>query len=174
MAAVLSSAYAPLVHGTEISPSALSQKTRPLSCRQDGQGTLVKLSMGPQEAGFVVFRQPSSVRAFEAPVTSIRASVALDGAWEVAFEAKRGAPGTARFPGLIDWTQSADLGIRYFSGAAIYSRKISVDPRWLEGGRVILDLGDVRESAVVSIDGRMIATPWTAPFRIDLTSVMTR
>jgi hypothetical protein len=36
----------------------------------------------------------------------------------------------------------------------------------------VLDLGDVRELAVVSVDGKPVAASWHAPYRIDLTKAL--
>jgi hypothetical protein len=33
-------------------------------------------------------------------------------------------------------------------------------------------LGDVRELAVISVDGKVVSTAWHAPFEVDLTSVL--
>ena len=48
-----------------------------------------------------------------------------------------------------------------------YTANFSVQP--IDGSRVILDLGDVRESARVVLNGQEVATLFAVPFRCDIT-----
>ena len=60
--------------------------------------------------------------------------------------------------------------MKYFSGGATYSKTVQAPANWFVAGRrLMLDLGDVRELAVVSVDGKPVATSWRAPYRVDLT-----
>jgi hypothetical protein len=62
-----------------------------------------------------------------------------------------------------------DAGIRFFSGTASYSTTISLPARANQPGRrLALDLGVVRELAVVFLDGRLLGTVWHAPYTINL------
>jgi hypothetical protein len=61
-----------------------------------------------------------------------------------------------------------DAGVRFFSGTASYSATISLPARPVQAGRLTLDLGVVRELAVVFLDGRLLGTVWHAPYTIDL------
>ncbi len=145
------------------------------SYEQTSDGVRVHLFLPESAAEFVVFRQRADTPTWTAP--DVRTSVLrqqLDGPWRVTFQPGRGAPPAAIFDHLTDWTRSSDSGVRYFSGAAVYSRNLIVPPTWIRPGRrVILDLGDVRELAVVSVDGQYLATAWHAPYEVDLTSMLT-
>ena len=71
---------------------------------------------------------------------------------------------------LFDWSGSADDRIKYYSGHAAYTTtfkyKSTVD------GRVMLDLGDVRDIATVYVNDSCCGTAWTAPYTIDITDAV--
>jgi hypothetical protein len=91
----------------------------------------------------------------------------------VSFQPGRGAPPTATFDRLLSWPDSNDVGIKYFSGAATYQTEIKAPRSWLKSGRRFeLDLGEVRELAVVSINGARVATLWRPPYRVDITGAL--
>jgi hypothetical protein len=142
----------------------------PLSYRMTASGVNVPLKLDPNGAVFVVFRRKAAAPAWTAPQVSATSLTTLDGPWNVTFEPGRGAPAFTTFDTLISWPQSADPGVKYFSGAATYSKTLQAPDSWFAAGRrVVLDLGDVRELAVVSVDGKPVATAWRAPYRVDLT-----
>ena len=147
--------------------------SEPVSYRIDGGLTTVPLTLAPDEAVYVVFRKPAAAAALtvSAPTETLVATLA--GPWSVAFEPGRGAPVSARFDQLGSWTQNADPGIKYFSGAATYAHDLTVTAKQLKtGGRIMLDLGDVRDLAEVRVNGTRVATPWHAPYRADLTAAL--
>lgn len=144
-------------------------KVQPLAYEDDGVRTAVSLNLEGEQAGFVVFRRAGRSPVQRPQPRATLATLALDGAWDVAFEPGRGAPPKARFEALHDWSKDAAQGIRYFSGAATYSRAIHVPRSMKAKGRILLDLGEVRELASVSVNGRPVATAWHAPYRVDIT-----
>lgn len=153
--------------------SADTGTTRPLGYRRVGAATQVDVPLEPQEAGFVVFRKPAPGRdrmTATAPVT-IRQDQVL-GAWQVSFQPGRGAPASATFDRLIDWSKHSDPGIRYFSGTATYRHSVTLPARPRTGERVMLDLGEVHDLATVSVNGREIRTLWHSPFRVDITDAV--
>lgn len=142
---------------------------RPLAYTPHGETTEVQLALDGNGAAFVVFRK-GEAPGLTLTAPEIRAQQPLEGAWQVAFEAGRGAPAAVNFPALSDWSQSADPGIRYFSGTATYTRPLTIGRDMVaRGQRLYLDLGVVHELAKVWIDGREIATAWKPPYRVDLT-----
>jgi hypothetical protein len=136
-------------------------------------GIRVPLSLQPHEAIFVVFRKPTAAAAWTARTVQRTTVASLDGTWHVSFEPGRGAPSAATFDRLTSWPESSDPGIKYFSGAATYRMEISVPRAWLAPGRRIeLDLGDVRELAVVTVNGTRVATAWRPPYTVDITGAL--
>lgn len=69
---------------------------------------------------------------------------------------------------MIDWTGTDDL--KHFAGTAIYRTTfhLSGEPR----GDVILDLGDVRDVASVSVNGKPAGTVFEVPFRVEVTGLV--
>jgi hypothetical protein len=97
----------------------------------------------------------------------------LGGPWNVAFQPGRGAPGSAQFEDLYDWSNSPDPGIKYFSGTATYTRDIDVPASALaSGARLELDLGKVHEIAEVAVNGRTEGIAWKPPYRVDITDAV--
>jgi hypothetical protein len=152
---------------------AESGQALPLSYEQTDAGVLTPLDLAPHEAAFVVFRKAANQASWTAPAIRRRTLAALEGPWRVSFQPGRGAPAEARFDRLISWPDATDPGVRYFSGAARYAKDVQIKPAWLKpGGRVELDLGEVKELASVSVNGKAVATAWHAPYRVDITSAL--
>ncbi|MDE2301176.1 MAG: glycoside hydrolase [Sphingomonadales bacterium] len=140
----------------------------PASYAIAGGETVVPLTLAPESAVHVVFRQPAAqaqrVIAEAAPVQ--RAT--LDGRWHVAFEPGRGAPAEATLAPLAPLNANAEPGIRYFSGIATYTHDFTTPAGWRPGHKLWLDLGEVRELARVTVNGTEVGTAWHAPFRLDI------
>lgn len=144
-----------------------------LTYRLEGSRVVSPLRLDPHEAVFVVFRREATAPQRTVSAGRIATLSTLSGPWDVSFEPGRGAPAKATFDRLISWPESADPGIRYFSGAGTYSRVLDVPGDWLAPGRrVRLDLGEVRELAAVSLNGKPVATAWHAPYQVDLTEFL--
>jgi hypothetical protein len=79
--------------------------------------TTVPLHLEPWGAVFVVFRKAASVSSLPLPAAVETTVATVEGPWDVSFEANRGAPATIRLDKLSSWSDSADPGVRYYSGA---------------------------------------------------------
>ncbi|MFC9055066.1 glycosylhydrolase-like jelly roll fold domain-containing protein [Streptomyces anthocyanicus] len=88
--------------------------------------------------------------------------VPVDGDWTLTFEREGAEPVTAP---LGSWTEHDAL----FSGSGTYTTDIDVDADRLRGRRVVLDLGDVRDVAEVSVNGTALPPLLWAPFAADVT-----
>ena len=87
----------------------------------------------------------------------------------------QGADEEVVFNALGSWSESENLGVRYFSGTATYLKTVpaaEVAKVRRPGGRVVLDLGMVKHFAEVTANGRLLATLWKLPFRVDVTDVL--
>ena len=97
----------------------------------------------------------------------------LDGSWTVAFDPKWGGPSTFLFDKLKSWSDSDDPGVKYFSGTANYMKTINIPAAALVSGtRIVFDLGDVRDVAQVSVNGKSAGILWHAPYRVDVTDMV--
>jgi hypothetical protein len=135
--------------------------------------TTVSLRLDPNDAVFVVFRKGTSdmSRALPARVESQVATV--DGSWDVGFQPDRGAPVKITLPGLSSWSDNPDPGVKYFSGTGIYTKTIEASADWFKSGaKLWLDLGDVKNLADVTVNGKSLGILWKPPFRVDVTSAL--
>ena len=99
---------------------------------------------------------------------------AVKNAWRVKFPVDWYTGGTTvkelSLAAPEDWTAQADPDIRYFSGTATYSTQVPYKPK--AGERTILDLGIVKNFAVVTVNGKTFPTLWKPPFRLDVTDAV--
>jgi len=145
----------------------------PASYRIAAGHTVVPLRLEPYEAVFVVFRKPASTPSRSLPEQVETKLTTVDGAWDVAFQAGRGAPAKVTLERLSSWSESADEGVKYFSGTGTYTRTLNAPAGWFQpGARLWLDLGDVKNLAEVSINGKSLGILWKPPFRADVTGVL--
>ena len=81
------------------------------------------------------------------------------------------------FPTLLDWAEHPLEGIRYFSGTATY-RKVEelkgCEVAKLGGRRIVLDLGEVKQVAEVTVNGKTYPALWKPPFRLDITDALVK
>jgi hypothetical protein len=85
----------------------------------------------------------------------------------IGFQPDRGAPATANFDKLISWADSSDAGIKYFSGTGTYTKTVDASSGvGKEGTQVWLDLGDVKNLAEVTVNGKSLGVVWHAPYRV--------
>jgi hypothetical protein len=74
---------------------------------------------------------------------------------------------------LSDWSHSDDLGVKYFSGVGTYTKTVQASSEWFKkGARLWVDLGDVKNLAIVSVNGKELGETWHAPYRVDATSAL--
>jgi hypothetical protein len=138
----------------------------------DGR-TVVPLHLEPNDAVFVVFRQNTAAPSRTLPKPAETALYMLQGAWDVAFQPDRGAPPKIALPALASWHENSDPGVKFFSGTGTYTKTIQAPADWFEtGARLWLDLGEVKNVADVTVNGKPLGIVWKAPFRADVTSVL--
>ncbi len=134
--------------------------------------TTVPLEFNPRESVFVVFRKPIAPTASGMAASNypkITPQTELTGAWEVAFDPKWGGPEKITFDSLVDWTKRAEAGIKHYSGTAVYRKKFNLAALPAAGKKLLLDLGEVHEEAVVKLNGVDLGVVWTKPARLDIT-----
>ena len=139
-----------------------------------------------------------SVPNCSGPVPVPMGPAPVEGVWDVSFR-EPGAEhdiATAKYPILESWTKNENPDIRYFSGTARYFIKFHFrsygDCPHGKGGcpqedsgacpqnggacpqgkRVILDLGEVREIAEVTVNGRAYPAIWKPPYQVDITDAL--
>jgi hypothetical protein len=91
----------------------------------------------------------------------------LAGEWQAEF--LRGGPALPmplRLAALRSWTELDDPALQSFSGTARY--RISFDAPAKRADGWLLDLGDVREAARVTLNGQEVGRAWSLPFTLRL------
>lgn len=131
--------------------------------------TYVTLEMVPQDALFIVFGDKTTEHSFTKPSATESNVLTIDGPWQVAFQAHRGAPTEATFPSLVSFSENNDRGIKYFSGIATYRNSFRL--KKLQPS-LMLDLGEVCDVAEVIVNGQPMGTLWKQPFRLDISSAV--
>lgn len=136
--------------------------------------TEVPLRFESWQSYFVVFRPSSEILPRGvANFTRLKPELTLEGPWDVSFDPKWGGPEKVIFDGLIDWTNSPDPGIRYYSGKAVYRKSFALTGiNSKEDRKYFLDLGQVKNLARIRLNGRNLGVLWCAPWRLDVTSAL--
>ena len=138
--------------------------------------TIVGLDFPPSGSAFVVFRKEGTGkgRRKEIAASSI---IPIDGSWQVSFPVDWYSGGKTvksfAWGALNDWTAEDDPDVKYFSGTATYRKNVQLD---VEGEkpdrRIILDLGEVKNFAEVTVNGKKYPPLWRPPFKVDVTDVV--
>ena len=91
----------------------------------------------------------------------------------MSFQPDRGAPPSVTLDKLISWSDSTDAGVKYFSGAGTYTKTIQAPADWFrKGSHLWIDLGDVKNLAEVTVNGKSLGVVWHTPYRVDVTSAL--
>jgi hypothetical protein len=73
---------------------------------------------------------------------------------------------------LASWTESSDEGVRHFWGTAAYTTAFEIPAQLPEHARVVLNLGEVRETARVWVNDKEMGVAWKRPFSIEVTGAV--
>ncbi len=148
-------------------------KTEALSYEIDNGVTTVKVHLESRDAVFIVFRNKAAKNNSNVlqPAVKTKELAIVPGAWNVSFQKERGAPANAVFNELTSFSNNTDAGIKYFSGTATYTKSITVPAAWfIKNTELWLNLGDVKNIAEVTINGKPAGVVWKKPFRVNVTS----
>jgi len=148
-------------------------KTEPLSYNIADGVTKVKLHMEPNDAFFVVFKNKAANTSFELPAVQVKELATINDAWNVNFQKDRGAPAAIKMNELSSWTDNADAGVKYFSGTGTYTKTITAPADWFtKDTELWLNLGDVKNLAEVTVNGKLLGVLWKKPFRVNVTDAL--
>jgi hypothetical protein len=143
--------------------------------RRKGGWAEIELDLEPFGSALIVFDPESSgadAAAVQQPGKLKRIEPVGAGGWKLTATGLVPSGKTAEIrrelPELIDW--SLDSELRGFSGRGVYTTTFTVAAD--AGSRLILDLGNVREVAEVSVNGKHAATLLLRPYRVDITGLV--
>ncbi|EHQ30790.1 glycosyl hydrolase [Mucilaginibacter paludis] len=136
--------------------------------------TNLTLRLEPNGSFFIVFRKPSQVTSRKGRNWSDFKSIrSVDGIWQVNFDTKNGGPDApVLFTTLTDWSKNDIPSIKYYSGTADYMQIVKWNSNLVAHRQIWLDLGNVANTASVTINGIFCGTAWTPPYRVDITKAL--
>lgn len=148
-------------------------KIEPASFRSANGRTTVPLQLEPWGSILVVFRRPAKEASRVLPTITESPIANVEGSWEITFPENRGAPSKIMADQLSSWGDSSNEGVKHFSGTATYTKTIQAAAGWFTpGAQVWIDLGDVKNIAEVSVNGKPLGIVWKKPFRVDVTRAL--
>ena len=149
--------------------------------------TAIPLEFDSYGSMFVVFRKNQSLAQSgnrESTATNFPGFSdvrEITGPWQVQFDAQWFYPvdglsgdqarGIFTFEKLTDWTKRPEQAIQYFSGTATYRNTFSIT-QINKDQRLFLDLGTVRETARVRLNGKDLGVLWCQPRRVEITGTI--
>lgn len=127
--------------------------------------TLVRLQLASGESMILKTFANTDVEADAwAYYTPQTVSLSIDGGWTLSFpESEPAINGIYNIGTLGSWTEENIPNVAINMGAGLY--RVEFDLPAMNPTEWMLDLGDVRESARVRINGREVATLFAVPFR---------
>lgn len=135
--------------------------------------TKVKLNLEPDQAVFVIFKDKATKNEVALPAVKEKQLAIINGTWDLNFQKDRGAPAAIKVNELSSWTTNADARVKYFSGTGIYIKTVDAPAAWFpKDAKIWLDLGDVKNLAEVTINGKSIGILWKKPFRTDVSGAL--
>jgi hypothetical protein len=149
---------------------AITGKSQELTAaRIDGMAA-ISMAMLPEDAKFIVFRQPLSAKTKpvveESPVLFPNPKDLTN--WTVSFQQGRGAPASIQMKTLQPLNQHSDPGVKYFAGVATYTTSFMASKTLPTGPRYWLSLGKVGDVAEVRVNGTEAGTVWFAPWGLEI------
>jgi hypothetical protein len=148
-------------------------KTEPVSFKMAGGRTTHPLKLEPWGTVFVVFRKATAETSRTLPVRTETEVATVNGPWTVSFQPDRGAPASITLDKLSSWSENPDRGVKYFSGAGTYTKNVEAKAEWFKNGaQVWIDLGDVKNLAEVTVNGKPLGVVWHLPYRVDATAAL--
>jgi hypothetical protein len=142
---------------------------------QDGKRTVVSLTLEPMQSRFIVFRRrPSQSEILKGCAQkrklSLVSSFDVNSKWIVAFSPKLDTPFKMPMDTLTDFSKSSDKRVKYFTGTATYTTTLKLKKPFLpQDGKVVIDLGEMNDIAILKVNGACVDTLWYPPYRRDIT-----
>jgi len=135
-----------------------------------GETTSVKIPLEGNGSVFILFKKEPLSFQNKLPIFPFDMETILNvnSRWTVHFNEKWGGPQEIVLDSLKDWSLFEQLGIKYYSGKALYKTTIVLNKNQIQG-RTFLDLGDVQVMARIKINGKDLGVVWHCPYRVEST-----
>jgi len=131
-------------------------------------GNRLELSLRSGESMILqTYDDGAGIAQAERPLQTDFETIPLSGEWQLSFDSS--APRVKRtfsLPRLQTWETLDDDSARVTMGTGVYTTKVRLTKKQSKKHWTI-ELGDVRESARVFVNGRFIGCAWAVPFVLD-------
>ena len=147
--------------------------------------TSIPLEFRPYESMFIIFPKVSSTGLVQRAKNfiNLKPLYELNGAWDVQFNKEWLYPkdgldqeqtnGLFKFNSLDDWSKRPEEALRYFSGTATYKKTFEIAGLSVPiKNEVFLDLGIVKETARVRLNGKDLGVVWCSPWQADISGIL--
>ena len=131
--------------------------------------TKVYLQLEGGQSQFILLRKQAQGKGpgLSRPCHQVKETSEISSPWKVCF-----ADGKEIMTNqLFAWNEHSDKDIQYFSGTARYTNDIQLKKKEANA-RYVLDLGEVKNLAVVKVNGQLCANLWRPPFKTDITEAL--
>lgn len=160
----------------ELWDPSTGKMTEPATFRVVNGITEVPIHFDPAGSTFVVFRKAGIPKTFWDGMIIIPASdkvmLTVEEPWTIRFPSGKQAPERIILDKLISWTDHPSDGVKYFSGTATYSTTFNWTKSASAASPLILDLGKVRNLAVVKLNGKTLGTLWKPPYSMAVSDAL--
>ena len=134
------------------------------SLKQKNGKSLISIHLKPGQSVFITEGKNSKKEWQWTKVTDV---LEISGKWQIDFEEGMPIkPSSYDVKKLTSWTNAPDTNAQYWNGYAKYSIDFEINA--YRNGLAVLDLGDVRETANVWLNGVELGTVWSLPFQIEI------
>ena len=146
----------------------MTGRTGAARIRTTGKGPGIYLQMDPGDSRILRIYDREWIGGGAWPVLRTSGEpLELKGPWDVEFiEGGPWLPGKYRTDVLESWTGFNEPHTRSFAGAARYTKEFNLSAAAAD--HVLLDLGDVRESARIWVNGQPAGVLVAQPYRLDI------
>lgn len=140
---------------------------------QTQQGTIIPLTLEPRQSLFVVFTNEVNQEVKDSYKVNFpvrKTLTKIQGIWNVEFDNPIiDVHRTERFKDLIDWSDSNDEEIKYYSGTVVYTIEFTLDAI-PENQDIFINLGQVNNMAEVTVNGKFAGGAWIYPYVLNVTN----
>ncbi len=145
----------------------LTAETGVARIKRQGGNTLLYLQLAPGESLIVKTDTRRNFRGAKWQYITLQPDqrIAIDAKWDVEFiQGGPILPAPMKMELLKSWTTHTDENAQSFAGTAKYSTTFEMPSEKADDW--ILDLGLIRDSARVTVNGKPVGTVWSLPFQI--------
>lgn len=145
----------------DITPAVFNDKGELHLTLRSGESRILSVSDKPSPAA-----TPMAGKGYEKVKVSF-------GPWRLSFiDSQPVVKGTFNQDHVQTWDTLANDSVRELMGTGVYETTLTIKDKVVKDACYRLDLGDVRESARVYINGSYVGTAWCVPMTLDFTGLL--